>query len=374
MSIKDLCFRAQSALQSQHGIAAKRSHLHEVLAALFGYGSHAALGAEAIYAQTEDGGPPATVDREVATSRAQRCGYSPSESGVVASVLEELAERERLCITTVRVVLAQIQGEDGVDRELFSDVSAGDDEPEALASSAAPQLDLDSSILKASLESAADRGSADAHLALALLLDVDEDDEDDTPAPGLDGSYWFEQMQSGRKLTGTELEWALAYQESKLRREACVRHLQQAAAGGVAEAALRLAELSRDEHTFSTALKKVAPEQAARLAEVALELGREGDALELLRTAAATGDVDAMRLLADRLRDDEEAWMWVYVAELCGHDMRRAEAIHEDGTPYDDDVGGPVFVAVEFDRPALADAADARARAQADQIFQTMRT
>ena len=66
--------------------------------------------------------------------------------------------------------------------------------------------------------------------------------------------------------------------------------------------------------------------------------------------------------------------MWVYLARLLGTDLMRDEyyAINEDGSPYDDDVGGPAFVdgrdGVKLD-PLDAER-DAVARAAAKERFQ----
>jgi hypothetical protein len=135
---------------------------------------------------------------------------------------------------------------------------------------------------------------------------------------------------------------------------------------------LRLAEFSPDEQTLSAAMRVVQPAQSSRLADVAIGLGRDSDALELLRTAAASGDVDAMSELVHRLDNAVEARSWVYVAQLCGSDLQRAYAIHEDGTPYDDDIGGPIYVAGGLDLPSLNASDDARAREDAGAIFRAM--
>ena len=44
--------------------------------------------------------------------------------------------------------------------------------------------------------------------------------------------------------------------------------------------------------------------------------------------------------------DPVRCWAWLYLAEMLGSDLTKDEyyAINEDGSPYDDDVGGPMFV------------------------------
>lgn len=51
MSIKQLCFDVHTHLRDQHGIAVRRAHLYELLAALLGFNSHAALAADAVIDQ-----------------------------------------------------------------------------------------------------------------------------------------------------------------------------------------------------------------------------------------------------------------------------------------------------------------------------------
>jgi hypothetical protein len=68
-----------------------------------------------------------------------------------------------------------------------------------------------------------------------------------------------------------------------------------------------------------------------------------------LTLAAEAGDVEAMRRLIEEFDQDDlpRCWTWVYLAQLLDTDLTRDDyyAIHEDGSDYDDDVGGPMFVA-----------------------------
>lgn len=66
-------------------------------------------------------------------------------------------------------------------------------------------------------------------------------------------------------------------------------------------------------------------------------------------TYAVLADVDKqVRELIegyDRL-NLQQCWTWFYLAELLGTDLAKDEyrAINEDGSSYDDDVGGPAYV------------------------------
>ena len=44
--------------------------------------------------------------------------------------------------------------------------------------------------------------------------------------------------------------------------------------------------------------------------------------------------------------DLQQKWTWVYLAQLMGTDLTVSDhyAIHEDGSMYYDDVGGPMYV------------------------------
>ena len=87
---------------------------------------------------------------------------------------------------------------------------------------------------------------------------------------------------------------------------------------------------------------------ANHAADVAEQLSRPKDAWRWRTIAAQQGDIEAMRELIegyDRL-NLQQCWTWFYLAELLGADLSadEYEAIHENGSLYDDDVGGPMFV------------------------------
>ena len=117
---------------------------------------------------------------------------------------------------------------------------------------------------------------------------------------------------------------------------------------------------------------------AAHAADVAEQLGRSKDAWRWRTIAAQQGDTEAMRELIegyDRL-NLQQCWTWFYLAEMLGTDFAKDEyrAINEDGSDYDDDVGGPAFVGgrggVELE-PLAADQ-DASARQSATTLYQAI--
>ena len=72
----------------------------------------------------------------------------------------------------------------------------------------------------------------------------------------------------------------------------------------------------------------------------------------------------------------QQCWTWFYLAELLGTDLAKDEyrAINEDGSDYDDDVGGSAYVGgrggVELE-PIDADQ-DAAARRAATTLYQAI--
>ena len=115
------------------------------------------------------------------------------------------------------------------------------------------------------------------------------------------------------------------------------------------------------------------------IADIAARLGRPKDARKWLVVAAESGDTEAMRQLIEEFDhgDPLQCWTWVYLAELVGKDLTKDEhyAINEDGSSYDDDVGGPAYVGgregVEL-IPISTEQSDAARRA-AQLIFQEMK-
>lgn len=67
-------------------------------------------------------------------------------------------------------------------------------------------------------------------------------------------------------------------------------------------------------------------------------------------------------------------WTWVYLSQLVGTDLTRDVhyAINEDGSDYDDDVGGPAYVAGRdgVDLELLGPEQDASARLAAQKLFE----
>lgn len=113
----------------------------------------------------------------------------------------------------------------------------------------------------------------------------------------------------------------------------------------------------------------------AHAAEVAENFGRLDDAFVWRTIAAENGDTEAMRELiegSDR-SNPLRCWTWFYLAELLGTDLTKDEyrAISEDGSDYDDDVGGPAFVGGRggVELPPVDEETKAKARIAANALY-----
>ena len=106
------------------------------------------------------------------------------------------------------------------------------------------------------------------------------------------------------------------------------------------------------------------------------ELMNESNGTRNLLFLAGSGDTDAMLQLIEEYNhaDLQRCWAWVYLSRLVGTDLTQDAhyAINEDGSDYDDDVGGPAYVAGRdgLDLEPLDPAQDAAARLAAQKLFE----
>lgn len=154
-------------------------------------------------------------------------------------------------------------------------------------------------------------------------------------------------MQSGRELSGVEKEFALTYQRQLSSDNKFHYHLREAARLGCDLALLDLAEKFGD-HAFFEGDHRDVDANPMRVAEIAGELGRSDEHRYWLAVAADAGNIGAMRELIESYEKEDilRCWTWVYLSQLLGEDLTqdRYVAIHDDGSDYDDDVGGTVNV------------------------------
>lgn len=357
MSIKTVLHSLQTTC-ARRGVAVGRSHLYEALAAAFGYGSYAALMAASVL---DDGATPeesvAVATCEQAQRRLLGLGFEQTASAAVAEQLRYVIDTEGLHKRPWEELLDALhpsttEGYWGVADELFDD--HGDVR----------------GFLRSGLDAAAEHGNAKAHYVLALLL-RGEDEE-----PG--SAYWHGRLTAGEALTGAPLDWARAHEKHLNREQARRHHLLEAARLGHPDARVDAAEEFEDGALLL--MEKGAPlRDPLRAADVAASLGDVGRLEEWTRDAALRGDIDAMRTMIESFdrRDLHRCWVWIYLARELGTDLTRDRyfPVNDDGSDYDDDVGGPAFP-VDMDGvslPALSPKDDHAAREEAAGLLMHVR-
>lgn len=349
MTIKDLAYAAQQHLQSSTETTFKRAHLYELLAALFGFRSYAALTASAVFDLGNDALELVPMEQATLRKRYLDLKYPAATADHVVSELVNFATQHRLSVARLSDLLADIR--DGLyDWQDFDESGI-------------------SAIALDGLLRSAKNGNATAHYLLAWLYDPGE--QSDQP---VGASYWYTQEQNGRKLEGVEKGWADAYAGHLALKEKFAYHLRQAAQLGSAQALLDLADIFGDLSFFEGDHDDL-DEDPMRVAEIAERLGLKAATHHWLTIAAEAGDTHAMLQLIERLdhQDRERCWIWIYLARLLGVDFTKADyrLINEDGSPYDDDVGGTAF---PIGRDALTlrpldDERDAAAQKAANEMF-----
>ncbi|MCX7069555.1 MAG: hypothetical protein NTW01_00980 [Gammaproteobacteria bacterium] len=331
MSIKSLAHLAHQSGVAAAGPAFKRSHFYELMAAAFGYGSYAALGAESVLLKRKPLIAESTAGRLAnVRSRCTSLGYGDPVSEIVASVIcSVLAEQD---VDVIRL------------NDLVERLRESGDECESYLDQFLQAEEVRSSILRESLQSAAERGSALAHYAIALLHAYDlPDDEDD----GTASAYWSRQRRAGVELSGAKAEWADEYDRREESNSRYEHHLRAAASLGYKHALVDVAERFGDASVFESRLD-LSDQDPIRMAVLARSVGRPDQEKHWLTIAAEGGNIEAMLDLIDGFDADDlkACWKWLHLAKLHGTDLTANDhhAINEDGSPYDDDVGGPMYV------------------------------
>ena len=376
MTIKQLAFDAQQYLQAQTSSNFKRSHVYELLAAAFGFNSYASLSADHVFTH---GGLTSRRPAKHKESVGRRClelDYPPETALLIAQLFPRFLADQDIGIIRIADLVAHLRYE--TNRVTDHEFDEFDDDAEDEEDTNGPWFDRESiasPILLEGLTAAADKGDANAHYALAIIY-APSDDPYDEPSAGSD--YWYNEERNGRVLAGVEKEWADDYATTLARSQKYEHHLRAAGALDHEDALLEMAERFGDPAFFVQLSSFSMNIDAAHAADVAEQLGRSKDAWRWRTIAAQQGDTEAMRELIegyDRL-NLQQCWTWFYLAEMLGTDFAKDEyrAINEDGSDYDDDVGGPAFVGgrggVELE-PLAADQ-DASARQSATTLYQAI--
>lgn len=355
MTIKNIIYSAHQRLEQVANIPVKRSHVYELLAAALGFNTYASLTNQAFLIQSKKPRSTETIDMDLLQQRSEELGYR----GLFAIALPEVMKDHRISTLRFSDLVAQLRSDEYSDEyDWESDNSSQLISPEVF------QL----------LETAAKSGNPLAHYAIALHhANSDESDED-----GISNDYWYKQMQSGRVLNGAENEFALAYLQQLTSQKKYQFHLREAGRLGSELALLDLAE-KFDDHAFFESDHRDIEVDPMRVADIAMELGRTEDYLYWLKVAADAGNLSAIReLIKIHEKDDPiQCWTWIYLSRLLGEDLTKDNyyAIHENGSRYDDDVGGPMFVDGEegVDLPLLEPEQDSLAQANAQALFNRMK-
>lgn len=324
MTIKELAYSAQQHLHTRTGNSFKRAHIYELLAALFGFNSYAALSAEAVFTRRRQVSKYSSKHNSAIRQRCVELGYQPATADVASSELTAFVAERQIEVVRLSDLVVELRGES----PFLSD----------------PRDEEFSPILMDGLGTAASKGIELAHYALALIHAPNEYDDNQE----VGSSYWYSQAQQGRVLTGVEKEWAEAHEARLTQAEKYTRHLREAGRLGNQHALLDLAESFDDPSFFEQPRRDVDADPAA-VAAIAERMGRAADAKHWLTVAAESGDTDAiLQLIEEHDQGDLlRCWTWVYLSKLVGTDLTEDAhyAINEDGSEYDDDVGGPVYVA-----------------------------
>lgn len=353
MSVKEVAYAAQQELEANTGRAFKRAHIYELFASAYGHKSHASFSASSVFTCAHVLSSAFDPDVNAVRDRLLSLGYGAMVSALASSKLIAFMTERAFGGIPLTELVAMLVSPD----EVLEWV-----DPEAL---------LEDAVLVESLEAGAAKGNALAHYALALLY-APEDGQDD-----LDNDYWYSQRLAGHELSGAAKDWADAHAARFATNDKCVLHLRHASLLGLPEARLDLADRFGDPTFFEMDPVSVDVDPS-RVAEVAERLGRFEDAHRWLRVAAENGNIEAMLTLIESYdqADSVHCWTWVYLAQRLGTDFTRSDytAINEDGSPYDDDIGGPLFVggrdAIELSPLDAKD--DASARRIAEKLFDRM--
>lgn len=367
MTIKELAYTAQHHLLANTGTEFKRSHIYELLAAAFGFNSYAALCAEAVFTKQSLSSRRAANFDEHLRRRCLEIGYPVGAASKIAEALPALMTEECIGVVTIEDLIACLQDETGYGAW---SIPGNQNDVRWWTSSD----ELVSPLMLDGLNAAAGKGHAAAHYALALIH-APTYEERDSPEVGSD--YWYLQVKAGRVLTSVEQEYANAHAARLVQTEKLALHLREAARLGYQKALLVLADRFGDPAFFERMTEEVDADPSW-IAEIALNMKRPADAKKWLTEAAIRGNVNAMFGLIEGYdsEDLQQCWTWVYLAELLGTDLTKDDyvAIHEDGSRYDDDVGGPLYIDGRdgLDLKPIGREQSATARRIANEIFESI--
>ena len=374
MTIKQYAFHAHAHLRALGLPSLTRSRVHELLAAAAGFTTHAAHQHQAAWCDVPWRATAFPPDEDGVIQRCLQFGLSPEEAACAAHGLANFLSASGYASVRFEELIAAL--EDNEDRLSDAEEAEASAVAEWVSNTLVNRMDQgletlfeELPLLLEGLEAAAARGVAAAHLATAYLLE---------PYGGLSDE---EDRRFGRELRRRD-QWSaepVSFAEIAAGAGGFVRvvekhryHLLAAARGGDRRAMLLTAERYGDPSVLEVEPSDdMDPYDMADLADAH---GRPELAHQWLTALAREGTVSAMReLIEDRGETLFRAWVWMHLSRMLGQDLSqdRHEAITEDGTPYDDDVGGPAYVGgVDgIELAPLAAEENVRAREEAAQLF-----
>ncbi|KAF1710176.1 hypothetical protein [Pseudoxanthomonas sacheonensis] len=362
MTIKEQAYRTHAFLQARGVTSLKRSHVHELLAAAVSYPTHAAFQHDATWCDVPFSLTGIDPDPGAIRIRCRELGLSADEGERVVEGLPLLLHDAGYAPVRFEALIAAVEGHQD-DPDWHEWVWIHVVEPTHGASG----LNFEHQrLLLGSLEAAAQRGVPAAHLAIAKLLESE-------------AMLFGDEEERVRRQVKREGMWTSPFvsfvdiESNGLRMEEKHRHhLLAAARGGDIRALMETAERYGD----PAVLERAPSDEMDPMSMVEIA-GEHGDGEKVrywLTVAAQEGHIGAMReLILDHDEPNGKAWVWMHLSRLLQRDLSqdRYEAINEDGTPYDDDAGGPAYVGGDegIDLNPLSSGADAVARQTAEQLF-----
>jgi TPR repeat protein len=219
------------------------------------------------------------------------------------------------------------------------------------------------------LEGVAGKGNASAHYVLALYYSPDN-------GRGQGSEHWYNLEKQGRTLIGIEKEWADQFAKNLLHDEKYEFHLREASKLGNEDALLDLADKFGDPSFFEQV--RSINHDPTRAANIAENLEHIAGLKHWLTIGAEKGHIwSIIRLIEDLDSHDlQRCWTWIYFAQMLGTDLAEDDyyAIHEDGSLYDDDIGGAMYVDGRdgINLAPLSEEQDSAARQKAQALFENI--
>jgi len=362
MTITEHAYRVHHHLRAMGATSLRRSHVYELLAAAVGYRSHAALRYDAIWCEVAFSSTDIALDTDALSRRARALGIPVDEAIQVDRELPRFLRGSGFAPVRFSELIAAVDGDDESDdwRGWVSSM---------LVATLGRSMELSApyqGALPEALEHAARRGVPAAHFAIAALLESEAarfgDDEERVQRTVRQEGKWTSAFVSFAEIALDPMRV-----EQKFR-----HHLLAAARSGDVRALMETAERYGDPGILH--LSPSDDMYPMDMASLAAEHGDEEKARYWLAVGASQGDIDAMsHLVTDHVESLEQAWVWMHLSRLLGHDLSKDRhiAIDEDGTPYDDDAGGPAYVGGEdgIQLEPLSPSDDKLVREAAAQLF-----